>query len=101
MAVFGTPPPIWMASMGEPGPSRPTSRLSQPIRSGDPGSASSTSSIAEKCDRLATGSPVAWIAAIFPPVHSGSRGASDGCRPNMASFASSRSLGTLMEGRAR
>ena len=94
------PPPIWTASIGEPAPSRPTSRLSQPTRAAEPGSASSTSSIAEKCERLATGSPVAWTAAILPAFHSGSSGASAGCSPNMPSLASSRSGGTAMRGRA-
>ena len=44
-----------------------TSRLSQPdARRCEPGSASSISSMAAKCDRLATGSPVACTAATMP-----------------------------------
>ena len=55
----------------------------------DPGSASSTSSIAAKCDRLGAGRPVACTAASLPAVHIGSSGASAGCSPNMPSRASS------------
>ena len=64
-----------------------TSRFSQPTRSLEPRSASSISSIAAKCDRLATGSPVAWTAATLPAVQSGSRSAMAGCRPKNASWA--------------
>ena len=78
----------------------PTSRLSQPTRALEPGSASSSSSIAEKCERLATGSPVAWKAATLPASHSGTSADIAGCRPNMPSLTSSRSAGTEMRGRA-
>ena len=79
----------------------PISRLSQPTRAREPGSASSTSSMASKCDRLATGSPAACTVAICPAVHSGTRDAMAGCRPNMPSLTSSRSEGMPMLGRAR
>ena len=36
-------------------------RLIQPVRADEPGAASSTSSMAVKCERLATGNPTAWI----------------------------------------
>ncbi len=90
-----------MASSGDPTPSRPTSRLSQPTRALEPGSASSSSSIAEKWLRFGTGRPVACTAAIFPAFHSGTSGASAGWRPNMPSFTSSWSDGTAILGRAR
>ncbi len=61
--------------------SSPTSRFSQPIRALEPGSASSTSSIAEKCERLAMVSPAAWTAASVPAVHSGRSGAELGVQP--------------------
>ena len=88
-AATGTPPPNWIASIGEPVPLRPMSRLSQPTRASEPGSASSTSSIAEKWERFGAGSPVAWTAAILPLVHHGSSGDSAGCRPKKPSLASS------------
>ena len=76
----------------------PTSRFSQPTRLLDPGSASSTSSIAEKCERLARGRPVAWTAASLPAFHRGSSGARFGVqaeeavgRPRGAGPAGSRS----------
>ena len=47
----------------------------------EPGSASSTSSIAAKCERLGAGSPVAWTAASLPAFHNGSSGASVGVQP--------------------
>ena len=62
-------------------------------RTDEPGSASSTSSIAAKCERFGAGSPVACTAASLPAVQSGSSGASAGCRPNMPSLASSTSDG--------
>ena len=77
-----------------------TSRFSQPTRSLEPGSASSISSIAAKCERLATGSPVACTAATLPASQSGSRSVIAGCSPNMPSLASSRSEGTAIRGRA-
>jgi hypothetical protein len=78
----------------------PTSRFSQPTRLLEPGSASSSSSIAEKCDRLGAGSPVAWTAAILPAFHSGSRGASLGCSPKNESAARSCAFGIAIRGRA-
>ena len=99
-AVIGTPPPNWMASIGVAVSFCPTSRLSQPTRAEEPGSASSRSSIAEKCERFGAGSPVACTAAIEPALHHGSSGASAGCRPKKPSLASSRVDGTWMEGRA-
>ena len=77
-----------------------TRRLSQPTRSLEPRSASSISSMAAKCDRLATGSPVACTAATLPAVQSGTRDVIAGCSPNMPSLASSRSDGTAIRGRA-
>ncbi len=78
----------------------PTRRLSQPIRALEPGSASSSSSIAAKWDRLAVGSPVAWYAATLPACHSGTSAVIAGCRPNVPSLTSSRSDGTAIRGRA-
>ena len=81
ISVGGTPftrPTPWS---GEPLACVPTRRLSQPTRALEPGRASSTSSIAEKWERLAVVSPVAWTAARLPAVHIGSNGASFGCRP--------------------
>ena len=79
-----------------------TSRLSHPTRSREPGSASSISSIAAKCERLATGSPVAWTVASLPAVQSGSRSDSAGCSPKKPSVApaSSDALGMAIRGRA-
>ncbi len=82
-------------------PSRPPSRrLSQPLRTLEPGLASSTSSMAAKCDRLATAMPVACTAASSPDCHIGSRGARLGCSPKKASLPSSLAAGTAMRGRA-
>ena len=78
-----------------------TSRLSQPTRSLEPGSASSISSIAAKWERLATGSPVAWHRrdlAGLPQRHQGGHGRvqPEACRP----VTSSRSDGIAIRGRA-
>ena len=80
--------------------STPISRLSQPSRLVEPGFASSSCSIAEKCDRFRTGSPEAWTAATLPELHNGSSGAIAGCRPKKASLATSVSAGTAIRGRA-
>ena len=96
----GAPPPTPKACSGESIRSAPTSRLSQPTRASEPGSASSTSSIAEKWERLGAGSPVAWMAAMLPAFHQGSSGASSGCSPKKPSGTSSRSYGTAIRGRA-
>ncbi len=56
--------------------------------------------MAEKCERFATGRPVACTAASRPEVHSGSSGASAGCSPKNPSRASSDSFGTAIPGRA-
>ena len=95
---FTTPTP-WS---GEPSELVPTSRFSQPTRALEPGCASSTSSIAEKWERLAVVSPVAWTTARLPAFHIGSSGASFGCSPKRPSVvpASSWSCGTAMVGRA-
>ncbi len=81
-------------------PEPPTSRLSHPTRAGEPGSASSSSSMAAKWDRFATGRPVAWTAASRPAFHNGRSGPSAGCRPKNPSAASSRAFGTAIVGRA-
>ena len=81
------------------GPS-PIIRLIHPLRASEPGAASSTSSIAEKCERLATRRPVAWMAASSPEFHRGSSGAIDGCRPNIGSAHSRALFATAVEGRA-
>ena len=80
--------------------SSPSSRLSQPLRSFEPGAASSMASIAAKCERLGAAMPVACTAASEPAFHIGSSGASAGCSPNIASGASSAECGTPMRGRA-
>ena len=63
-------------------------RADQPVQpaaaADEPGSASSTASIAAKWERLGAGRPVACTAASVPASHSGSSGASSGCRPNVA-----------------
>ena len=61
--VGRTPPPRLKPWSGERPASVPISRLSQPLRALEPGSASSTASIAAKWERLGAGSPVAWTAA--------------------------------------
>ena len=96
----GTWLPIAVPWRGEVPGSSPSSRLSQPLRSVDPGAASSMASIAAKCERLGIAIPVACTAASDPAFHIGSSGASAGCRPNMASGASSAVWGTPMRGRA-
>ncbi len=58
----------WIASVGSTVPPIPIIRLTQPRRALEPGSASSTSSIAEKWERLGTGRPTAWTAASSPAV---------------------------------
>ena len=78
----------------------PTRRLSHPDRIDEPGLASSTSSMAAKCDRFGAGSPVACTAATLPAVQNGSNGSNAGCSPNIPSFASSTSGAMAMLGRA-
>ncbi len=68
------PDPIWTPSNGLAHASRPIKRLIHPLRTCEPGSASSTSSMAEKWLRLGTGRPTAWTAANLPDTHSGRRG---------------------------
>jgi hypothetical protein len=96
----GTWLPIAVPCRGEVPGSSPSSRLSQPLRSVEPGAASSMASIAAKCERFGVAMPVAWTAASVPASHIGSSGASAGCRPNIASGASSAVCGTPMRGRA-
>ncbi len=79
---------------------RPIIRLIHPVRASDPGAASSTSSMAEKCERLATWRPVAWTAASSPEFHNGCSGAIEGCRPNIASAHSRALFATAVVGRA-
>ena len=94
------PEPMATPSIARSSPLSPSSRLSHPERSAEPGAASSSSSIAAKCERLATGRPVACTAASSPASHIGTSGAKEGCRPKKPSLATSRSLGTAMRGRA-
>ena len=89
----GTPftrPTPWS---GEPvGASRPAGSASRPGRS-SPGAASSTSSIAEKCERLAVVSPVAWIGGQLARRSTcGSSGASFGCSPKRPSVVPAEQL---------
>ncbi len=79
---------------------RPIIRLIQPLRASDPGAASSTSSIAEKCERLGTLRPVAWTAASSPDFHKNSSGSIEGCRPNVESAHNRAVFGTAVVGRA-
>ena len=100
-AAGGTPVPMFIAWSGDPSPSgSPIRRLSQPVRVDDPGAASSSSSMAEKCERLGAGKPEAWTQPSLPELQSGSSGESAGCMPKKASAASSWSLGIAMRGRA-
>ncbi len=92
--------PMWTASATVADVPRPTMRLTQPLRSAEPGSASSTSSIASKCDRLGTGRPTAWTAAISPDCHSQPSGASFGWSPNIGPACSSDVVGTRSRGLA-
>jgi hypothetical protein len=62
-------------------------RSSQPLRTEVPAAARSISSIAAKWERVGFGWPTAWTAPRVPFFHMGNRGASAGCRPNMASPA--------------
>ncbi len=78
----------------------PIIRLIQPVRTEEPGSASSTSSMAAKCDRFAIGRPVAWMAASSLLSHSEVSGAIIGCSPNMESAQISEAFCTAVEGRA-
>ena len=89
-----------MASLGSARPSSPIMRFTQPRRVVDPGSASSTSSIAEKWDRFGTERPTACTAASSPAVNSHSSGCIWGWRPNIESGATSAFCGTAMVGRA-
>ena len=79
--------------------SSPTRRLIQPTRAADPRSASSISSIAEKCDRFGCGRPTACTTANLFCFHSDVSGLNSGCRPNIGSLNKSARLGTLMRGR--
>ena len=74
--------------------------MSQPLRSDEPGAASSIASMAAKWERLGVAMPVACTAASDPAFHIGSSGASAGWSPNIASGASSAVWGTPMRGRA-
>ncbi len=95
-----TPVPRFSPWSGLTSASVPTSRLSQPDRTDEPGLASSTSSMAAKCERFGAGNPVAWTAATLPAVQNGSSGPNAGCRPNIPSLASSTSEAMAMLGRA-
>ena len=99
-AVVGKSMPTWTAFIGSEPPPSPTIRLIQPVRAEEPGAASSTSSIAEKCDRLTTGSPVAWMAASSPDCQYLASGCIDGCSPNIESLQISEAAGTAVVGRA-
>ena len=100
-AAGGTPVPMFIACSGESLPSgSPIRRFSQPVRVDEPGSASSSSSMAEKCERLGTGKPEAWTHPSLPVLQSGSSGARAGCMPKNPSAATSWSLGMPMRGRA-
>ena len=90
----------WMASLGSVRWFSPIIRLTQPRRATEPVSASSISSIAEKCERFGTGSPTACTAASWPEVNSHSSGFICGCRPHIASWATRDAFGTAMVGRA-
>ena len=97
----GTPVPMLSAWAGELSPSgSPIRRLSQPVRVADPGSASSSSSIAEKCERFGAGKPEAWTQPSLPVLQSGSSGASAGCMPKKPSGASREACGIAILGRA-
>jgi hypothetical protein len=74
--------------------------LIQPERAVEPGSASSTASIAEKCERLGTERPTAWMAASSWLSQSDWRGAMLGCSPNIESAPMSDGFGTEVFGRA-
>jgi len=71
-----------------------------PDRTDEPGLASSTSSMAAKCDRFGAGSPVACTAATLPAVQNGRSGSNAGCSPNIWSGQSRDPFGTAMVGRA-
>ena len=58
--------PIWIAVSGSAVAFRPTTRLIQPTRAEEPGSASSTSIIDSKWLRLGAGRPTAWTAPNVP-----------------------------------
>ena len=97
----GTTPPLRLKpDSGEPPPIEPTSRFSQPSRASEPGAASSTSSMAAKCERLGAGSPVPWTTASSPDSQSGMSGASPGWKPKVPLRPTSESAGTPMRGRA-
>ena len=96
----GASPPTFMASSGELIALVPISRFSQPTRVEEPGFASSSSSIAAKCDRVGEGNPVACTAASLPAFHSGSSGFRLGCSPKKPSVASRALRGIAILGRA-
>ena len=97
----GTPVPMLSACSGEVLASgSPISRLSQPVRVDDPGAASSSSSMAEKCERFGAGKPEAWTQPSLPVLQSGISGASAGCMPKKPSAAISCSRGIAILGRA-
>ena len=84
---------VWLLDM-------PTIRLIHPVRSLPPGAASSMVSMAEKCDRLATGNPTACTAASSPEAQYLLSGAIWGCSPNMGSLQISEAAGMAVLGRA-
>ena len=97
----GTPVPMFSAWAADVSPSgSPIRRLSQPVRVADPGSASSSSSMAEKCERLGAGKPEAWTQPSLPELQSGMSGASAGCMPKNPSGASREACGIAIFGRA-
>ena len=99
-AVVGLVEPTWTAFIGSEPTPRPIIRLIHPVRADVPGAASSTSSMAEKCDRLTTLSPVAWMAASSPDCQYLASGCIDGCRPNIASLQITEAAGMAVVGRA-
>ncbi len=75
------PEPMWTPSLGELVASRPSVRFSHPERLASPGLASSTSSIASKCDRFGTARPTAVTAAIRLVVPEACEGRQRGVQP--------------------
>ena len=97
-ARSGRVQPSWTPSQGCGAAAQPDHPVDPARRALEPGSASSTSSIAEKCERLGTGSPTAWTAASSPAATATAAAPCCGCSPNIASAASRDAVGTAMVG---
>ncbi len=94
------PEPTCVAVNADETPVRSRTRSSHPVRRLEPGAARSSSSWAEKCERVASGVPTSWTSAIWPASHSGLRAFSPGCMPKTELTWVTADTGRPMPGRS-